>query len=144
MPSSSSPKSLSSMAMVFFSSSSTPLFSTAWKPSSTSAYAGTCIFLILLAASFRALLAVKAVLEHRWLDTTLNRRYIAIAGKKTAGQKITEDEKVKETFLLSAQGVEEEVHVVRRQNRVTIPWRTTVDIPRAGIVTVITGVGYLL
>lgn len=48
------------MAMTFFTSTMTPLYSMAWTPSSTGSYAGTCIFLIAFAAIFRALLAVRA------------------------------------------------------------------------------------
>ncbi|KAH7410354.1 Ctr copper transporter [Phaeosphaeria sp. MPI-PUGE-AT-0046c] len=47
------------MAMTFFTSTTTPLYSTSWTPTTTGQYAGTCIFLITLAAIFRALLAVR-------------------------------------------------------------------------------------
>ncbi|KAJ4299998.1 hypothetical protein N0V90_005246 [Kalmusia sp. IMI 367209] len=47
------------MAMTFFTSTTTPLFSSAWTPTSTGQYAGTCIFLIAFAAIFRALLAIR-------------------------------------------------------------------------------------
>lgn len=50
---------MQSMAMTFFSSTSTPLFSLTWSPKSTGAYAGTCVFLIALAAIFRALLSLR-------------------------------------------------------------------------------------
>lgn len=50
---------MDTMKMVFFSSSTTPLFSSAWTPDSPGKYAGTCIFLIIFAAIFRALLAVR-------------------------------------------------------------------------------------
>lgn len=46
---------MDSMAMNFFSATTTPLFSMSWAPNSIGAYAGTCIFLILFAALFRAL-----------------------------------------------------------------------------------------
>jgi copper transporter 1 len=47
------------MAMTFFTSTTTPLFSTSWTPASTGQYAGTCIFLIAFATIFRALIAVR-------------------------------------------------------------------------------------
>ncbi|EME50332.1 hypothetical protein DOTSEDRAFT_120864 [Dothistroma septosporum NZE10] len=47
------------MMMVFFTATDTPLYSMAWMPKSTGQYAGTCIFLILLAIVFRSLLAVR-------------------------------------------------------------------------------------
>jgi hypothetical protein len=60
------------MAMTFFTSTNTPLYSLSWSPNSTGQYAGTCIFLIAFAAIFRALLAVRvnffevlAVVKHR-------------------------------------------------------------------------------
>ncbi|RDW59948.1 hypothetical protein BP6252_13035 [Coleophoma cylindrospora] len=63
---------MDSMSMTFFTSTTTPLYSTSWTPSSVGVYAGTCIFLIVFAAIFRALLAVRinffevlAVLERR-------------------------------------------------------------------------------
>ncbi|KAE9364461.1 hypothetical protein N431DRAFT_496960 [Stipitochalara longipes BDJ] len=50
---------MESMAMTFFTSRNTPLYSMSWTPSSTGQYAGTCIFLIAFATIFRALLAVR-------------------------------------------------------------------------------------
>jgi copper transporter 1 len=47
------------MAMNFFTSTSTPLFSKAWTPNGAGQYAGTCIFLIALATIFRALMATR-------------------------------------------------------------------------------------
>jgi copper transporter 1 len=47
------------MAMTFFTSSTTSLYSKSWTPTSTGQYAGTCIFLIFLAAILRALLAAR-------------------------------------------------------------------------------------
>ncbi|RMZ74288.1 Ctr copper transporter [Pyrenophora seminiperda CCB06] len=51
--------SMSSMSMTFFTSTSTPLFALSWKPSTAGQYAGTCIFLIILSALFRALVAIR-------------------------------------------------------------------------------------
>ncbi|KAF7562308.1 hypothetical protein G7046_g1823 [Stylonectria norvegica] len=47
------------MAMVFFTSTNTPLWSTAFSPKTTGQYAGTCIFLICFATIFRLLLAFR-------------------------------------------------------------------------------------
>lgn len=49
------------MAMVFFQNMVTPLWSLAWTPNSTHAYAGTCIFLIVLAVLHRALMALRSI-----------------------------------------------------------------------------------
>ena len=59
-----------SMAMVFFQSTMTPLYSMAWMPASSGAYVGTCIFLIVLAVAHRILLAARHLIfdgphEHR-------------------------------------------------------------------------------
>jgi hypothetical protein len=51
------------MAMTFFSSKTTPLFSTAWKPSTTGQYIGTCLFIVVLGMALRLLLAVRGTLE---------------------------------------------------------------------------------
>ncbi|KAF1922873.1 uncharacterized protein M421DRAFT_426492 [Didymella exigua CBS 183.55] len=48
-----------SMAMVFYVSSSTPLWSASFTPHSTGEYAGICIFLIALGTMFRLLLAFR-------------------------------------------------------------------------------------
>ncbi|RTE81723.1 hypothetical protein BHE90_003792 [Fusarium euwallaceae] len=52
----------SDMAMVFFRAVTTPLFSSAWAPSSDGTYAGTCIFLIVFAVIYQILNAVKRTL----------------------------------------------------------------------------------
>ncbi|KAL6702817.1 hypothetical protein ACN47E_000903 [Coniothyrium glycines] len=59
MASSTNMMGMNDMAMTFFTSMTTPLFSMAWTPKSTGQYAGTCIFLIGLAAIFRSLLALR-------------------------------------------------------------------------------------
>lgn len=129
---------------LFQISTSTPLYSTAWTPASTSSYAGTCLFLIIFAALFRGLLAGKHILEHRWLDTELNRRYVSVRGKPTESERIDRDSDAKTGTLITQRGVEEHVKVVRRKRRGVAPWRFTVDLPRAAYVTVMVGMGYLL
>ncbi|KAJ6086842.1 hypothetical protein N7467_005756 [Penicillium canescens] len=62
--------SMADMAMTFFVSFKTPLFSTEWTPGTQGQYAGTCIFIIALAVIMRVLLAVKPILEGRlWTDS---------------------------------------------------------------------------
>lgn len=134
----------SSMIMAFFTSTSTTLFSSAWTPGSTGAYAGTCIFLIFLAAFFRGLAAGKHVLEHRWLDQELNRRYVVVRGIPTEAERISSDTDGKNATLISERGVEEHVKVVRKSRRTITPWRFSVDLPRAAYATLMAGVGYLL
>ncbi|KAI2780527.1 Ctr copper transporter family-domain-containing protein [Daldinia loculata] len=50
------------MAMVFFQSVTTPLYSTAWTPQGQGSYAGTCIFLIVLALLHRILIALRSII----------------------------------------------------------------------------------
>lgn len=138
-----SSSSMGSMAMTFQNDPSTPLFSTAWTPSGTGSYAGTCIFIIVLAVVFRVLLALKARQEARWLDAELHRRYVAVAGKQGLKETVAAHKDAK-AVVLSENGVEEEVLVVQRSGDTTRPWRVSVDPLRAVVDTVIAGVGYLL
>jgi hypothetical protein len=131
------------MAMEFMNSQSTPLYSSGWTPSSTGSYAGTCIFLIVLAILFRSLLAGKQVLEARWADQAYNRRFVVVADKQPVSEQYQSDTDSK-TGILTANGVEENVKVVTKPTYKVQPWRFSVDLPRAGLVMVIAGVGYLL
>lgn len=135
---------MSMMDNVFFTSTTTALYSSAWQPKSTGAYAGTCIFLIVLAVIFRSLIAGKHILEHRWMDKELNRRYVSVRGVPTEAARINADREGKNVTLISERGVEEQVRVVKRHKRSVTPWRFSVDFPRAAYVTVTAGVGYLL
>lgn len=132
------------MMSAFYASTSTPLFSAAWTPENTGTYAGTCIFLILFAAFFRGLAAGKHVLEHRWLDQELNRRYVTVRGTRTEAERMSLDGDSKHATLITERGVEEHVKVVRRSQRSITPWRFSVDLPRALYATLMAAVGYLL
>ncbi|KAK4124967.1 hypothetical protein N657DRAFT_689346 [Parathielavia appendiculata] len=136
----------STMMAVFQTSMATSLYSAAWTPNSTGTYAATCIFLVVLAALFRGLLAFKSWQEHRWLDRELDRRYVVVDGKAPLAQNLSRDSLAKNaTMVLSENGVEENVLVVRRKTTAHArPWRLSVDPVRAIIDTVIAGVGYLL
>ncbi|OBT60665.1 hypothetical protein VE03_09879 [Pseudogymnoascus sp. 23342-1-I1] len=134
---------MTSMVMTFQNDPTTPLFSTAWTPTGTGSYAGTCIFLIVLAVVFRILLALKSRQEARWLDAELHRRYVAVAGKQGLKETVAAHKDAK-SVVLSENGVEEEVLVVQRSGEAARPWRISVDPLRAVVDTVIAGVGYLL
>lgn len=131
-------------SMFFTTAHDTPLWSSAWTPSSSSSYAGTCIFLIILAIIDRSLIALKAVMDQYWLAAHLNRRYIAIAGKTSEAGRIESDPYAKTATLVTAQGLEESVKVVRRMSGGPVPWRFSVDLPRALIFLCIVTVSYLL
>ena len=132
------------MEMVFTNSYTTPLYSASWKPTSAGSYAGTCIFLVILAAALRGLIAFRALTEQRWLFQAQNRRFIVVKGKATEAGKVDKDPDAKEASLVTAQGVEELVKVVRAYRRGAVPFRLSVDLPRAAIVFVTAGVSYLL
>ncbi|EMC95525.1 hypothetical protein BAUCODRAFT_71120 [Baudoinia panamericana UAMH 10762] len=106
------------MIMVFFSSSSTPLYSERWTPKTTGQYAGTCIFLIILATIFRALLAVRGNIDtlmarwHHRHHTSLPQSDVAEAAKHRALDRA--------------------------------PWRVNDALLLATLDTLLTGVGYLL
>lgn len=135
--------SMSMMSMTFFTSYMTPLYSAMWTPATVGQYAGTCIFLVILATIFRGLLAVKAWKETAWLDAEFNRRYVTVAGKLSKSERISHDSDSKR-MILTENGVEEDVMVVKKRSMGIRPWRITTDPVRALMDTVIAGVGYLL
>lgn len=131
----------SMMEMVFFSSYSTPIYSSMWMPKTIGQYAGTCIFLIVLAVILRALLALKAWKEAAWMDAEFNRRFVSVVGKPSKAERMSTDSK---RMILTENGVEEEVVVVEKSGMSVRPWRISIDPIRAVIDTVIAGVGWLL
>ncbi|OAA72192.1 Ctr copper transporter [Cordyceps fumosorosea ARSEF 2679] len=136
----------SMMAMVFQTQTATPLYSDAWTPRGAGAYAGTCIFLIVLSVIARLLVALRATQEARWLDRDTNRRYVAARGRVPLAEAVAHDPDAK-TMVLSANGVEESVVVVAARKEAAAmarPWRFSVDPVRALLDTTIVGVGYLL
>lgn len=135
--------SMGHMIMVFFTGTGTPLYSYGWTPSSVGAYAATCIFLVLLAVLFRALLAGRALKEARWLDQEMNRRYVVVQGRQTLGERVMRDSESRKA-VLSENGIEEDVVVLKKRHTHVRPWRLSVDPLRAVMDTVIVGVGYLL
>ncbi|KAG5933899.1 hypothetical protein E4U53_000828 [Claviceps sorghi] len=134
---------MSSMTVVFQTNRATPLYANSWTPQSAAAYAGTCIFLVVLAVAARLLLAARSLQEARWLDKDLHRRYVAAHGKVPLSEEISNDARAAK-MTLSANGVEETVFVVARHGCEVRPWRFSVDPLRAVMDTVIVGVGYLL
>ena len=138
-----------SMAMVFTNNHSTPLFSSKWTPSTSGAYAGTCIFLVVLAVISRLLSAYRHTVEQKWHDRAVNRRYIVVAGETEADrerQTIGSGGEKSEEAVLTSRGMDERVKVVRtlKKGFTSTPWRFSTDLPRACIFTVQAGVGYLL
>ena len=134
-----------SMASVFFTSTTTPLYSNSWSPSTTGQYAGTCIFLILLAIVFRTLFALRAVQERKWQLEESSRQYnIAGVENKEKEEEKEEDSRASVSTRTSNDGCIKVTKVIKKENVGVRPWRTTQDVPRACVDVVIAGVGYLL
>lgn len=89
------------------------------------------------------MVAVKAWKETAWLDAEYNRRYVTVQGKLPKAERISQDSDMKR-MVLSENGVEEEVMVVKKRSMNVRPWRITTDPIRAVIDTLIAGVSYLL
>lgn len=144
------------MTMFFFTSTSTPLFSLAWTPSSTGGYAATCVFLIGLAVITRGVLAAKSLMETSWMYKDHRRRYIVMATDEKGNESSREfsgakkNTTVSTTAVLTVNGVDEKVRLVENAlggpytGTMARPWRLSVDLPRACLVTLIGGLGYLL
>ncbi|KAF2259064.1 putative Ctr copper transporter [Lojkania enalia] len=131
------------MSMAFFTATNTPLYSESWTPSSAGAYAGTCIFLIVLAILLRAGFTLKAWLDRRALRSALKRRYVVVAGQAPVLEKVVSDAN-SQTGILTTNGVEENVRMVEAPVEDFQPFRFSVDLPRAALMTVLAGVAYLL
>lgn len=132
-----------SMPMAFLTATNTPLYSTSWTPQNAGQYAGTCIFLIVLAIALRAIFTAKSFLEVRALESALKRRYIVVAGEKTLSDQAANDANSM-TGILTTNGVQEDVRVVTAPVKHTQPFRFSVDLPRAVLMTIAAAVGYLL
>ncbi|KAK3074693.1 hypothetical protein LTR53_002700 [Teratosphaeriaceae sp. CCFEE 6253] len=137
------------MGMTFTTGQSTSLYSLAWTPSTTGGYAGTCIFLILLATISRLLLAYRHVLESKWHVRAINRRYVMITGVSEADrerQVLGRDSEKVEEAVLTSKGLDERVKVLRTPRSAVqgTPWRFSTDLPRALLFTLNAGLGYLL
>ena len=132
------------VTMVFTNSHTTPLYSTSWTPTSSGAYAGTCIFLVILAALLRCMFAFKGIMESRWSACARNRRFILVKGRSSEAGKIDVDPDSLKASLITVNGVEENVKVVRNHVKSFAPFRLSVDVPRAAMTTAIVGVSYLM
>ncbi|KAI5197763.1 Ctr copper transporter [Aureobasidium subglaciale] len=141
---------MGSMSMVFTTAHNTPLYSQAWTPTSTGAYAGTCIFLIVLAILSRLLQAWRHTLEQHFHDKAMKRRYVIVRDEQEGDQFSDGSEAAKEKAdqqaILTSRGIDEKVRVITAKSRSkeATPWRISTDLPRACVYTVQAGLGYLL
>ena len=89
------------------------------------------------------------MLEVKWHDKAMKRRYVVIAGETTEQRErqlgFRDSEKTEEATLTS-RGLDERVRVLRASRRgiETKPWRFSTDLPRACVFTVQAGLRYLL
>lgn len=143
---SSSSGSMMSMSMVFTTDHSTALYSSAWTPSSTGAYAGTCIFLIFLAVVSRLFFAWRRTIELNWSDRASQRKYVRLMGRDGVVERQDGLGEKADGAVLTTRGVDERIRIVQadRTGPHVLPWRFGVDVPRACLFTVHAGIGYLL
>jgi copper transporter 1 len=132
-----------STGSTFFTATNTAIYSNSWTPKSIGGYAGTCIFLIVLAIIFRAVFTVKSFLEARAIESALKRRYVVVEGESGMADKIASDANSM-TGILTTNGVAENVRIAQAPVRHVQPFRFGVDMPRAALMMVATGIGYLL
>lgn len=125
------------MAMAFHTGISDILYSKSWKPTTTGQYAGTCIFLILLAVIHRFLAAFKGIQEAKW-HAKERRRVIVVAGARPGTGNSSK------VMMEQEQDLDEDAVREMPRNPWTAPWRFSTELPRAGLATVVSGVGYLL
>lgn len=128
--------SMADMAMTFFTSSRTPLFSDDWTPKSPGQYVGTCIFIIALSIILRVLLAMRPILEARMWSRTA----AAAAAASLKGSEVLEEE----GMLMDGQLGQALVVVGRDARRRWSGWRVGTAASRATCEMAIAGVGYLL
>lgn len=77
------------------------------------------------------------------MDAEFNRRYVTVAGKQPKSERVSQDSDSKR-MVLSENGMEEDVMVVKKRGMDVRPWRFSTDPVRAVMDTIIAGVGYLL
>ncbi|KAK9370357.1 Ctr copper transporter family-domain-containing protein [Lipomyces kononenkoae] len=127
--------SMSMSSMSFHTSFTDFLFAQQWTPSSRGQYAGTCIFLIVLAVIYRMI----HVLKHR-----MERYYNARARQYSRSMSTASLQTEKDgTFEKSVAGTTAEPDRPLQFRNVR-PWRVSMDIPLALIQLLLSGAAYLL
>ncbi|KAI0433303.1 Ctr copper transporter [Xylaria sp. FL1042] len=120
----------SDMAMVFFNSMMTPLWSMAWTPNSTHAYAGTCIFLIVLGVINHALMALRSIAFTH--NSNLEARAPSHGDKESLAEEHIRPPRMGNIWQMV------------REKRAQNPFLVTVEVGRSLLNVFIGGVGYLL
>ncbi|KAI1086755.1 Ctr copper transporter family-domain-containing protein [Rostrohypoxylon terebratum] len=128
MDSSSSMMTSADMAMVFFQSVTTPLYSTTWTPQGQGSYAGTCVFLIVLALVHRVLMAGRSIIFNSSQAPRRHRKDISSDSDDYPGSK-SDLESVGDRF---------------RSSWSSHPFKVATETARALLEVMIGGIGYLL
>ncbi|KAI2472641.1 Ctr copper transporter family-domain-containing protein [Annulohypoxylon bovei var. microspora] len=116
------------MAMMFFQSVTTPLYSSAWTPQGQGSYAGTCVFLIALALVHRILIAGRSIVFDSNQALRQHRKAISSDSDDYPGSK-SELDSMGNRF---------------RSQWNSHPFRVAAETSRALLEVIIGGIGYLL
>ncbi|KAI1133987.1 Ctr copper transporter family-domain-containing protein [Hypoxylon sp. FL0543] len=116
------------MAMVFFQSVTTPLYSSTWTPQGQGSYAGTCIFLIVLALVHRILIAARSIVFDSNQALHRHRKDISSDSDDYPGSR-SELESMGNQF---------------RSQWNSHPFRVATETARALLEVIVGGIGYLL
>lgn len=116
------------MAMVFFQSVTTPLYSITWTPQGQGSYAGTCIFLIVLALVHRVLIAGRSIIFDSNQAPRRHRKDSSSDSDDYPGSK-SDLESMGERF---------------RSHWNSHPFKVATETARALLEVIIGGIGYLL
>ena len=136
------------MAMAFHTGITDLLYSESWKPTTTGQYVGTCIFLILLAVVHRFLATFKGIQEAKWHEMERKRVIVVAGALPGAGNSVNtplgNNSKVTVEQHNELDTGDEDAVRDKLRSPWLVPWRFSTELPRAGLGTVVSGVGYLL
>lgn len=91
-----------------------------WATASTSSYAGTCIFLVVLGVILLFLVSSRSMQEERSSRRELNRRHVLFLNKDSSGGR-NELESV-----LTPNGLEKDIITIEQHARAQRPWATII------------------
>ncbi|KAJ6112306.1 hypothetical protein N7523_008367 [Penicillium sp. IBT 18751x] len=89
-----------------------------WATTSSSSYAGTCIFLVILGVILLSLVSSRSMLEKRWSRRELNRRHVLFLNKDSSGLMD------KSETLLTPNGLEKDIIIIEQPTRARRSWKT--------------------
>ncbi|KAK9454397.1 Ctr copper transporter family-domain-containing protein [Dipodascopsis uninucleata] len=130
---------MSSMDMLFHTSTTDSLFAAGWTPSSTGKYAGTCIFLIVLAVIYRFTHIIKHRSERYFTTRALDNRYRGSI-KATRSDAVDTIEKSVDSSEACCPDAATPTGFFSPYR----PWCFSSDVPMALIQTLLSGISYLL